>query len=210
MFDPPAAFDDMLADADDTPATGAFQPLKVPGVGVISARKPMPNAAAALGSAVNAKISGTARQIHLTRFVRNHLAPGEHQRLVDGIDDETFPADTVTRVARAIATWGTARPFGAVVNLSLATAHHWRDLRSRLTSNGVPRPLEQLPSLHALLDVTEQAILEGKPKEADRKVFWNALYAPDITASDEPLPVPAGFDGAEVEAAFDAFAAAAH
>ena len=113
MFDPPPSYDDCESDADDapTPAGVKYLPIEVPGVGVVHARKPLPNAIPALAGAANAKISPRARTDYLTLFVQNHLAPGEYDALLARMmTDEDCPPDAVLRVSRAIATAGTARP----------------------------------------------------------------------------------------------------
>lgn len=110
MHDPPDSFDDMLGDAELQPFTGPFAPLDVPGVGVVSARRPMPNAVPVLAMSVNAKIDVADKQGYLTLFLQNHLATGEHERILVTMMDGDLPVDSMGRVARAIATWGTARP----------------------------------------------------------------------------------------------------
>ncbi|QGH80044.1 hypothetical protein SEA_NHAGOS_33 [Gordonia phage NHagos] len=104
-----------------------------------------------------------------------------------------------------------------MITLSAITAEHWRTLRARCASHGLARPLEQLPSLHALLDVTEMAVMEsfqGKDPEKDRKAFLDKLYAPEPAARRAAgtghKPAPAGFDEDAMESAFDAFLASAH
>jgi hypothetical protein len=67
---------------------------------------------------------------------------------------------------------------------------------------GIADPLRQLPDLHALLDVVEQMLVEGKD-EAGLAKLNNNLYAPAI---DE---TPTGFDAADTLDAFGAFSAAA-
>ena len=110
MYDPPPGFDDMIGDAELTPPDGPFTPLDVPEVGEVIARRPMPNAVPALAMSTNAKIDALARQNYLTLFVQNHLDTGEYERLLAAMMEGDLPADTIGRVARTIATWGTARP----------------------------------------------------------------------------------------------------
>ena len=112
LYEPPPGFDDLLGDCEDVEDRGVFHDLEVPGVGVVRARKPMPNAAGALSMSVNAKIKTHAQAGYLTLFVRNHLAEDEFERLtVEMMDpDRDLPSDTIARVARCISTWGTARP----------------------------------------------------------------------------------------------------
>lgn len=110
MFDPPPGYDDMVGDADLFPATSSYAELDVPGVGTVQARRPLPNAIPALAMAANAKIELTSRADYLVLFVRNHLAPGELERTYVEMITGSHPPDTIERIARAVATWGTARP----------------------------------------------------------------------------------------------------
>jgi hypothetical protein len=110
MFNPPDGCVDMLADAELSTNNGPFLDLEVPDVGVVRARRPMPNAAANLAMSENSKIAGAARLEHRTRFLRNHLADGEHERLTAAMMTDDLPYDTMERVTRAVAVWGTARP----------------------------------------------------------------------------------------------------
>lgn len=110
MYEPPPGFDDMLSDAETVPSPDSFHPLQVDDVGVVSARKPMPNAVPAVAMATNSKISPQSRLDYLVLFVRNHLAPGEYERVACEMITGSFPPDSVERIARAVATWGTARP----------------------------------------------------------------------------------------------------
>jgi hypothetical protein len=115
MYDPPAGYDDCQSDADDspTPPGHPYHEIEVEGVGIIHARKPLPNAIPALAGAANAKISGMARIDHLDIFVQNHLAEGEFEKLLARMMDpeaEDIPPDAMLRVSRAIATAGSARP----------------------------------------------------------------------------------------------------
>lgn len=109
---PPPGFEDMLGDAEDhpSPEDGPFRDLHVDGVGKVKARKPLPNAVPALAMAANADISGLKRTAYHERFVRNHVAPGEAERLLAGMMRNELPHDTYSLVGTAIATWGTARP----------------------------------------------------------------------------------------------------
>ena len=111
MHDPPPGYDDCLFDAEHTPdPPSRYRPLEVPGVGTVSARAPLPHSVAVLGAATRAKIPRTARVDSLTAFLLMHLADGEHERLLIGMACGELPDDTIARVHRAIATWGTARP----------------------------------------------------------------------------------------------------
>lgn len=114
MYDPPPGFDDLLFDAGGLapppdPPEG-YQELEVEGVGIVHARPPLPNAAGALAMAANSKIPTTAQVDYLTLMVRNHLAPGELARVLVGQMCGDYPSDAVQQIAKAVCTWGTARP----------------------------------------------------------------------------------------------------
>ncbi|UJE15688.1 hypothetical protein SEA_LIGMA_33 [Gordonia phage Ligma] len=102
-----------------------------------------------------------------------------------------------------------------MITLASITATHWRTLRGRMAGFGITRPLEELPNLHVLLDLTEAAVMEsfsGKDAERERKSFLDKLYAPERgkqLSGTGHKPAPAGFDEDAMEAAFDAFSATA-
>lgn len=108
---------------------------------------------------------------------------------------------------------GHCAPYIAVITLAVMTAHHWRSVRTKLLLAGVADPMG-LRNMHMLLDVVESMVLEslstgGREAEFHRSQFLDQLYSP---ANDVGLgggaAAPAGFAPDEVEAAFDAFAAA--
>jgi len=103
------------------------------------------------------------------------------------------------------------------------TAFNWRTLRPHLLNAGVSDPMA-LPSMHSLLDVMEQIIVESRvnsakdSSEAKRNVaeFYDSLYKPDRTlpevAAAIPAAQPAPFteeESAASAAQFAAFAATA-
>ena len=110
MYDPPPGYDDLLSDAEYAPSSSSFAELDVGGVGTIWARRPMPNALAALAMAANSKIDISSRADYLVLFVRNHLDEDELERIYVEMITGDLPTDTIERIARAVATWGTARP----------------------------------------------------------------------------------------------------
>jgi len=111
MFDPPAGFDDFLADAAESiREQGPFHDVEVAGMGTFSARRMIPGSAATLAMSANAKIDVAAKAGYLNLFLQNHLADGEYARLVEGMVEGRYPDDAVVRVTRALATQGTARP----------------------------------------------------------------------------------------------------
>lgn len=110
MYTAPSGYTDLLADAEDGRA-GPFRDLEVPGVGTVRARSPLPNAVGALGMAANSKISDMEKQEYMTLFLQNHLDSASMDRLyVAMMIEPDSPENTMQRVARAIATIGTARP----------------------------------------------------------------------------------------------------
>lgn len=110
MYDPPPGYDDMLGDADGVDVHGPFLPLEVDEVGTIQARRPLPRSVPALAMAANSKIAVKSRSDYLVLFVRNHLDEGEIERIYYEMITGDMPPDAVERIARAVATWGTARP----------------------------------------------------------------------------------------------------
>jgi hypothetical protein len=247
MFDPPPGFEDLLADAAAVEITGEMVDIEIPHVGVVEARRPMPRAAAALSMATNTKllprdqikhpadISLAERDIadkarlhavqmrYFTQFVIDHIGLQEYERVCEAMIAGDVVEDAIKRVSRVIATWGTARPYTAVSTLALFTGNNWRGVRQKLTYSGIRDPMK-LTSLHALLDITEDIVVdslyqsgqerEGPPSKGEMAVkhFYDLIYAPDPTdpldVLDEALPmrVPAGFeDPNDVENDFDAF-----
>lgn len=109
-------------------------------------------------------------------------------------------------------------PYAAVITLCVLTAHHWRAIRLKMLLAGIDDPMG-LPSMHILLDATENAILESmhgrnaKDSEMKRSMFIDKLYAPTVVTrklnGEKYVAKPEGFAEEEVEASFDAFAQAA-
>lgn len=110
MYDPPAGFEDILTDAEQSDNLGSWATLEVEGVASFRARKPMPNAVAVLGNAVQAKISDSSRNDYIGLFVQNHLTSKSLDKLMVGMMTGRYPEDAVSRVCRALSIWGTARP----------------------------------------------------------------------------------------------------
>lgn len=229
MWDPPPGFADLLGDATLAPRSDRDWPLTVPDVGSVRAYRPGPGAAAHLGMAVNPEpelpddtedpkaAAAKLRDEHLTLFIIEHLAPGEHERILENLVTTDLPADTMGRIARALATWGTARPYLAVASLSLTAATHWRLIRTRLRANGITNPMLLL-SLHDVLDEAEKLWLEsettGKEEQDhhNRVALFDRLYGPEPTSTARKvngrryrakIAPPPGFSPAEVEANFD-------
>lgn len=213
MFEPPPGYEDMLGDAATAEFSDQFDYLLVPEVGSLKARRPLPNAIATLAMASNSGLTDSSRSDYLVLFISNHLAEGELERIYVDMMLGEASIDSIEKIARALATWGTARPYIAVISLAVMTAHHWRTMRLKMVQAGVRDPMS-LPTMHILLDATEAAILEGMSTGSDgemkRTMFLNKLYSPlsDPTAPRE-IAAPVGFTDDDTEDAFDAFAAAA-
>lgn len=204
MFDPPHGYADLEGDAALGPGSAV---LEVPEVGPVQAYRPRP---ASLPALVAAATAPSSQQLDLTlQFVQNHLAEGELERITVAMMAGTAPANSIERIARAVTTWGTARPYVAVVTLAVVTAHHWRTLRLRLVKDGISDPMS-LPHMHLLLDATEAAVLESMPPDSmERTLFLDRLYSPLVDPEASNSGPPAGFSEEDMEASFDAFAAAA-
>lgn len=214
----PPGYDDFLDDARAILASGDYEILEIPRVGLVTARRPCPRSAAALAQASNGKITNMERVDYLHMFVGEHLPAEEVESILARMIDGDLDQNAVQRVVQAVATWGTARPYTAVINLVVITAFHWRSMRAKLAQTGIADPLRTMTSMHALLDFTEQITLEslaksGEGQNAQEKSqravddFMFTLYAPDPNALDEDgrVPVPAGFDQDAMESNFDAF-----
>jgi hypothetical protein len=214
VFDPPPGHLDLLGDAETAEFSPRFDPLEVPGVGSLLARRPMPNAAATLAMTANPKLDNDARAEYAIRFVTDHLGDGELERVYVAMMTGDTPTDALERITIAVATWGTARPYGAVLTLVATTAHHWRFVRSKLLLSGVPDPMA-LRSMHVLLDATESLVMEslaagGENGGLTRAQFIDRLYSPARNVKPGgAAPAPTGFEDDDTEAAFDAFVAAA-
>jgi len=171
----------------------------------------MPSGLADLAMAANPEVADTERADYLVNFVQRHLHGDELERVYVAMMAGEAPVDSVERIARAIATWGTARPYLAVVTLAVMTAHHWRTIRTKLVQAGVADVM-RLPTAHILLDTTEAAVLEAMSGERDselqRKAFIDKLYSP-LSDPGAPAGPPRGFTAEDTEDSFDAFAAAA-
>lgn len=214
----PPGYDDFLDDARATPIDGDYEPLDVDKIGTVRARRPRPRSAAALAQASNGKVSNIERVDALHLFLSEHLPADDVESLLCRMIDDEIPTDSLQRVTSAIATWGTARPYIAVINLVVITAFHWRSMRAKLAQNGIADPMHTMRSMHALLDFTEQTTLESLAKsgegqnaheQAKRAIdqFMFKLYAPTPGEVDEDgrVPIPAGFDEDAMESNFDAF-----
>lgn len=215
MWQPPPGFDDMLGDAElVAPYAGGYVALTVPDVGRVLARRPRPDAVPHLAMAVKPATDPHIQQHHVTLFVHNHIEPADHERVLAAMMDYALPDTTIWQISRALATWGTARPFMAVMSLALVAATHWRALRTRIRSDGIANPMASLPSMHDLLDEAEKLWLESihtgdsaKDKYEQNELF-DKLYAPDSTTAQQVNAKgykgarPAGFSPGEVAADF--------
>lgn len=216
MYAPPPGYEDMLADAEGWAPVGGVSSLDVPGVGTVVGRRPGPAGIAALAMSANPDLPNVDRAAHLVRFVGDHLDDGELERLYFEMMMDTMPSDTLERVSRQLATWGTARPYVAVVTLAVIAACHWRTIRVKLVGAGVVEPMA-LGSMHMVLDLAETLVVESfkNAKEPQRELasFYRRLYGPSPEAmalnGDGYDPTPPGFSEQEMEAAFDAFSRAA-
>lgn len=214
MFSPPPGYPDLLSDAEGRMRMDSYQELTVPEIGVVKACKPCPASTAVLAMSANPSSAGQERLDYLVKFASQHLEPGEMERLYFMMMVDALPTNTVERVTRSVATFGTARPYAAVVTLAVLTGHHWRTMRHKMLSAGIADPM-RLTSMHALLDFTESVVVESiaNSENGQRELagFYRRMYGPESAElnGDGYQAAPAGFDDDEVESAFDAFARAA-
>jgi hypothetical protein len=228
MYSETTGFGDMLADAESVPVEGGLFPLEVPTLGIVMARRPTPKSAAILAMAVNSRLDRVAQTEYFVLFVQEHMGEDGFADLLTRMMTDDVLEESVQLVARAIATWGTDRPYGAVVNLAAATASNWRTIRSHLIDNGIEDPIK-LRSMHLLLDIAQNLTVDtllhsGTGKDAIKagerkaKEYISKLYRPDPPAVEPPKPerkrraerpvltiedAPSGFDSAEED--FNAF-----
>lgn len=203
----PPGYDDLAGDAEQHaerhPETSPFHDLNVEGVGIIRARYPLPNAVPVLVSAYRSKEQHIAG---IKRFIDHHVEDG-HRPLLQGMMLGQYPYDTLERVAAAIATRGSARPYLAVVILAVTTAYNWRDVRQYISEKGI-EPMA-LPSMGRLLDYTEKMMRAACTSESELEQLQDRLYGPhaylyqaaDVAAADVR---PAGFENPEQVAAENA------
>jgi len=209
VFDPPPGHADLDADALAAPSQPvSWERLTVDDeVGDVLATPPRPAALAALARATRAGLSDEERLAGMVEFLRAHMPAAEFERLLMEQMMDRMPVNVMDRVIRAVTTWGTGRPYQAVLVLTAHTAAQWREVRTKLLLAGVADPMG-LASMHRILDVTEHMVVEvlvSVPDAETRLASWRrGLYGP--VAGE----VPAGFSAEEVEDSFDAFARAAH
>lgn len=112
MFDPPPGDTDLAADVEDLPAdTRGYRDLAIEGIDItVKARRPQPRSAHAIAAAANSKASVEMKIDHVTLFVRHHIRDEDYEEILRGTLTGEYPSDTMTRVARELAIWGTARP----------------------------------------------------------------------------------------------------
>lgn len=215
----PPGYDDFIDDARAIEPSGDYELITVPGaIGPLHARRPRPRSAAALAQMSNGKVKDLVRSDFMHLFLGEHLASDDYETLLFRMIDGELGTDTIQRVVQAVTTWGTARPYIAVINLVVITGFHWRSMRAKLAQHGIADPLRTMTSLHALLDFTEQTTLESLAKSgtgnnaAEKSQsaidsFMFKLYAPDPNerTEDGRVPVPANFDEDAMEGNFDAF-----
>jgi len=229
VSEPPPGYLDMLADGEAGLYSDDYADLNVDGVGAVSVRRPRPNAIPLLAMAVNPDCLSPdcdhrgdcveAQQFdYSTRFIQAHLADGEWERLNTAMMDDELPADAIPLTARAVATWGTSRPYTAVVGLALQTAHIWRTVRLQLVRAGHENPM-RLPHMHIVLDETEDLVVSsmvGADGQERRDKFYTDLYAPppevrqvrDSKGRRKIITAPPGFSPVEQQQGWNAWRSA--
>ena len=190
-MEPPPGFTDLSGDAEDAPPLGDPVPLDVKGVGTVLACKPRPRSLAALAQAYNEDADDAERSRWLNRFLADHTDLLDYQRVIAGMADETLPADSVEQILRGIVTWGTERPFKAVLSLAVTAGTSWRTIRVQ-----IPTDPMLMPSMHRVLDDVERIVIEsqatGDPEKdrAAREAYVRRLYVAEKAAagvrSDQP------------------------
>lgn len=105
------------------------------------------------------------------------LLLGEEQRdqIIEGMADGVISGSLKSLIEDAVEA-GSGRPLKAVATLCAATVKSWSIIRARMVRSGIADPLRQLPSLWALIDVTESLILETKTDQKDRDDYMRQMY----------------------------------
>lgn len=222
-FDPPPGYADFFGDAELFPGDDRYGYVDVPRVGGLRFRHLTPASGVHLVRAASGRFNDTARSDAMMALVSSHVPEEELGRIAEAMMDGAGVEDSTLRIARAITTWGTARPYAAVVTLTVLLAHHWRSVRHKLLMAGLGHPM-QLPTLHTLLDIAEDMAVSSATNkviaarsdpdlEMDAAIdsLYFTLYGPtrDNVALNGEETVPEGFDADSVEDSFDAFARAA-
>lgn len=180
VFEPPPGFTDLSGDAADAPPLGDPVPLDIPTVGTCLARKPRPRSLAALSQAYNEKATDQERARWLNQFLADHTDQLDYERLIAAMAADELPGDTIDRLLRGIVTWGTERPFRAVLSLAVTAGASWRIIRVQ-----IPTDPMLMPNMHRVLDEVERIVIEsqatGDPdKDNDaREAYMRRLYAPE-------------------------------
>ncbi|GAS98891.1 Gp35 [Mycolicibacterium canariasense] len=179
-IEPPPGFTDLLGDAEDAPPLGEPVLFKLDGVGTLWARKPRPRSLAVLAAAYNDALDGAARNAYLTRFLTDHIDTTDYERLIADMAFGRAPEDTIDRLLAGLCTWGTARPYKAVLSLAVTAGAGWRTIRPQIAGDPM-----LMPSMHRVLDEVEKIVVQsmqsGDP-EADQRAhnsYMHRLYAPD-------------------------------
>lgn len=68
------------------------------------------------------------------------------------------------------------RPVRAVATLCVSTLKSWSTIQGRLVMSGTSNPLRDLPSLWALINVTESMVLESKQTAEERTRYLSQMY----------------------------------
>lgn len=85
------------------------------------------------------------------------------------------------------------------------TTSNWSAIGTKLRLGGIGNPLKDLPTLSALLDVTENMMMESCKDEKERQMLQAKLYAPPVRMSLEAAPsktLPKGFRPEDEMSAF--------
>lgn len=161
-------------------------------------RPPRPVCAMYLAALTDKKSDAGARIGGLMGFLEDTLSPDAFQHLMDRAydHDDPYNSDDMVDMVNDIIAAGSARPYWVDTSLCGVAVRQWPMVRGRLVMNGIADPLRDLPTLYALLDVVEQMLLEGMPKDADRQLYFTRAYSPPSGFSTTGK-VPPGFSAEE-------------
>lgn len=110
----------------------------------------------------------------------------------------SLPEDAVGELFMRWLEEATGKPMSAVGALCNVAVRSWSMVRGRLVMAGIADPLNDLPTLAALLDTIDVMIREGHSDEKETKKYEREVYRP--RAKSGTIEQPAGFEADDMAA----------
>lgn len=110
----------------------------------------------------------------------------------------TLPDDAVSELFMRWLEEATGKPMSAVGALCNVVVRSWGMVRGRLVMAGIADPLNELPTLAALLDTVDVMIREGHKDEKETAKYEREVYRP--RAKSGTIEQPAGFEDDDMAA----------